>query len=190
MNNNKVIDIDIANGIITPKVTNVFVPIGEGSHVDLEPYATKADTYTKAEVDDKVNGVHVDLSNYYNKGEVDTKVQAITPDLSAYATKEEVAEKVSTVTGQKGDPGEQGPPGKDGKSFTYDMFTQEQLENLKGPKGDPGPPGPPGTGANVDLSAYATKADADNAYLKKVDLRNYLTMLGDPKYALKTELTS
>ena len=89
------------------------------------------------------------------------------------------------VDGEQGLQGIQGPPGKDGKPFTYDMFTQEQLENLKGPKGEPGPPG---TSANVDLSAYATKADADNAYLKKVDLRNYLAMIGDPKYALKTEL--
>lgn len=95
---------------------------------------------------------------------------------------------IDGINGERGLQGIQGPPGKDGKPFTYDMFTQEQLENLKGPKGDPGPPGPPGTGANVDLSAYATKADADNAYLKKVDLRNYLTMIGDPKYALKTEL--
>lgn len=68
------------------------------------------------------------------------------------------------------------------------MFTSEQLVALKGPKGDPGPPGPPGTGADVDLSAYATKQEADNLYLKKVDIRNYLTMLADPKYALKTEL--
>jgi len=90
--------------------------------------------------------------------------------------------------GVNGDPGPKGEPGKDGKPFTYDMFTQEQLENLKGPRGEQGPPGPPGTGANVDLSAYATKQDADNLYLKKVDIRNYLTMLGDPKYALKTEL--
>ena len=90
--------------------------------------------------------------------------------------------------GLNGDPGPKGEPGKDGKPFTYDMFTQEQLENLKGPKGEQGPPGPPGTGANVDLSAYTTKQDADNLYLKKVDIRNYLTMLGDPKYALKTEL--
>ena len=98
---------------------------------------------------------------------------------------------VDGVNGERGLQGVQGPPGppgKDGKPFTYDMFTQEQLVALKGPKGDPGPPGPPGTGANVDLSAYATKADADNAYLKKVDLRNYLTMIGDPKYALKTEM--
>lgn len=145
MNNNEVIDVDIANGIITPEVTNVFVPIGGGSHVDLEPYATKADTYTKAEVDDKVNGVHVDLSNYYNKGEVDAKVQAVTPDLSTYATKAEVEAKVGTVTGQKGDPGPPGAPGKDGKPFTYDMFTSEQLENLKGPKGEQGLQGPPGT---------------------------------------------
>lgn len=90
--------------------------------------------------------------------------------------------------GVNGDPGPKGEPGKDGKPFTYDMFTQEQLESLKGPKGEQGPPGPPGTGANVDLSPYATKQEADNLYLKKVDIRNYLTMLGDPKYALKTEL--
>lgn len=95
--------------------------------------------------------------------------------------------------GLNGDPGPKGEPGKDGKPFTYDMFTAEQLAALKGPKGDlgpPGPPGPPGTGANVDLSAYTTKQDADNLYLKKVDIRNYLTMLGDPKYALKEELNN
>ena len=95
---------------------------------------------------------------------------------------------IDGVNGQQGLQGIQGPPGKDGKPFTYDMFTQEQLENLKGPRGEQGPPGPPGTGANVDLSPYATKQDADNLYLKKVDIRNYLTMLGDPKYVLKTEL--
>lgn len=92
--------------------------------------------------------------------------------------------------GVNGDPGPKGEPGKDGKPFTYDMFTQEQLESLKGPRGEQGPPGPPGTGSNVDLSAYATKQDAENLYLKKVDIRNYLTMLGDPKYALKTELNN
>lgn len=92
------------------------------------------------------------------------------------------------LQGIQGIQGPPGAPGKDGKPFTYDMFTQEQLENLKGPKGEQGPPGPPGTGANVDLSAYTTKQDAENLYLKKVDIRNYLTMLGDPKYALKTEL--
>lgn len=100
---------------------------------------------------------------------------------------------IDGINGEQGLQGIQGPPGapgKDGKPFTYDMFTQEQLENLKGPRGEQGPPGPPGTGANIDLSAYATKADADNAYLKKVDLRNYLTMIGDPKYALKTELNN
>lgn len=90
--------------------------------------------------------------------------------------------------GLNGDPGLKGEPGKDGKPFTYDMFTSEQLEALKGPRGEQGPPGPPGTGANVDLSPYTTKQDAENLYLKKVDIRNYLTMLGDPKYALKTEL--
>lgn len=97
---------------------------------------------------------------------------------------------IDGLNGEQGLQGIQGPPGKDGKPFTYDMFTQEQLENLKGPRGEQGPPGPPGTGANVDLSAYATKQEADNLYLKKVDIRNYLAMLGDPKYALKEELNN
>lgn len=96
---------------------------------------------------------------------------------------------IDGLNGEQGLQGIQGPPGKDGKPFTYDMFTQEQLESLKGPRGEQGPPGPPGAGANVDLSAYTTKQDAENLYLKKVDIRNYLTMLGDPKYALKTELS-
>ena len=91
--------------------------------------------------------------------------------------------------GADGERGPQGPPGPKGEPFKYSDFTQEQLEGLKGPRGEQGPPGPPGTGANVDLSAYTTKQDADNLYLKKVDIRNYLTMLGDPKYALKTELS-
>ena len=97
---------------------------------------------------------------------------------------------IDGLNGEQGIQGIQGPPGKDGKPFTYDMFTQEQLESLKGPRGEQGPPGPPGTGANVDLSAYTTKQDAENFYLKKVDIRNYLTMIGDPKYALKEELNN
>lgn len=95
--------------------------------------------------------------------------------------------QIVKLQGPKGDPG---PPGPKGEPFKYSDFTAEQLALLKGPKGDKGEPGPPGTGANVDLSGYTTKTDADNLYLKKVDLRSYLTMLGDPKYALKTELTS
>lgn len=94
---------------------------------------------------------------------------------------------IDGLNGEQGLQGIQGPPGKDGKPFTYDMFTSEQLEALKGPRGEQGPPG---TGANVDLSPYATKQEADNLYLKKVDLRNYLTMIGDIKYELKTELSN
>lgn len=90
--------------------------------------------------------------------------------------------------GTKGEQGIPGPPGPKGEPFKYSDFTAEQLALLKGPKGDKGEPGPPGTGANVDLSAYATKQEANNLYLKKVDIRSYLTMLGDPKYAYKTEL--
>lgn len=92
--------------------------------------------------------------------------------------------------GTKGEQGIPGPPGPKGEPFKYSDFTAEQLALLKGPKGDKGEPGPPGNGANVDLSAYATKQEADNLYLKKVDIRNYLTMLGDVRYAYKTELTS
>lgn len=92
--------------------------------------------------------------------------------------------------GTKGEQGIPGPPGPKGEPFKYSDFTAEQLALLKGPKGDKGEPGPPGTGANVDLSAYATKQEADNLYLKKVDIRNYLTMLGDVRYAYKTELAS
>lgn len=98
--------------------------------------------------------------------------------------------------------------GKDGKSITFDDLTESQKAELKGAKGDKGDPftyadftpdqlaalkgekGDPGSGGNVNLSDYATKKDSDNLYLKKVDLRNYLTMIGDPKYALKTELNN
>ena len=95
--------------------------------------------------------------------------------------------------GQRGADGERGPqglPGPKGEPFKYSDFTAEQLALLKGPKGDKGEPGPPGTGANIDLSGYTTKIDADNLYLKKVDIRGYLAMLSDPKYAYKTELNS
>ena len=92
--------------------------------------------------------------------------------------------------GTKGEQGIPGPPGPKGEPFKYSDFTAEQLALLKGPKGDKGEPGPPGTGANIDLSGYTTKTDADNLYLKKVDLRSYLAMLADPKYAYKTELNS
>ena len=97
--------------------------------------------------------------------------------------------------GADGERGPQGPPGPKGEPFKFSDFTQEQLNALKGPKGDKGeqgPPGPPGTGGTggADLSDYTKKADAENLYLKKVDLRAYLTMLGDPKYALKTELNN
>lgn len=77
--------------------------------------------------------------------------------------------------------------GPKGESFKFSDFTQDQLNELKG---EQGPPGPPGTGADVDLSAYISKQDAEKLYLKKVDIKNYLAMLGDPKYALKTDLNN
>lgn len=39
----------------------------------------------------------------------------------------------------------------------------------------------------ADLGKYRTVADADNLYLKKVDIRNYLSMIGDPIYLKKTD---
>ena len=103
---------------------------------------------------------------------------------------------IQGIRGEAGPQGPIGPQGPKGEPFKYSDFTAEQLAALKGPKGDPGPQGPPGpagtggSGGSVDLSDYATKKDSDNLYLKKVDLRNYLTMIGDPKYALKTELNN
>lgn len=93
--------------------------------------------------------------------------------------------------GPRGNDGQPGPKGDKGDPFKFSDFTPAQLAQLKGPKGDTGPAGPPGpagSGGNADLSAYITKKDSDNLYLKKVDIRAYLTMIGDPKYALKTEL--
>lgn len=114
--------------------------------------------------------------------------------------------QIVKLQGPQGPPGPPGEPGKDG------IDGEQGIQGIQGPPGPPGAPGkdganglkgepgtpgqrgadgergPPGTGANVDLSAYATKQEADNLYLKKVDIRNYLAMLGDPKYALKTEL--
>lgn len=124
------------------------------------------------------------------------------------------------IPGRKGDKGDslrfedltpdqlEALKGKDGKSITFDDLTESQKAELKGAKGDKGDPftyadftpdqlaalkgekGDPGSGGNVNLSDYTTKKDADNLYLKKVDLRNYLTMIGDPKYALKTDLNN
>lgn len=110
--------------------------------------------------------------------------------------------KLGNLKGPKGDTGLQGPQGiqgPKGEPFRYSDFTQEQLNALKGPKGDKGeqgPAGPAGTGANVDLSPYAktadlskyrTVADSDNFYLKKADLRAYLSMIGDPIYLKKAD---
>lgn len=81
------------------------------------------------------------------------------------------------INGEKGEQGIPGPPGPKGEPFKYSDFTAEQLALLKGPKGDkgePGPPGPPGTGANVDLSGYTTKTEAETKYSKKTELDNYV----------------
>ena len=97
--------------------------------------------------------------------------------------------------GLQGNVGPQGPQGVAGPKGDTGPMGPQGLTGPQGPVGPQGPPGPAGSGGgtgggNVDLSDYTTKKDADNLYLKKVDLRNYLTMIGDPKYALKTELNN
>lgn len=42
----------------------------------------------------------------------------------------------------------------------------------------------------VDLGNYRTVKDADNLYLKKVDLNNYIKMLGDPVYLKKADAST
>lgn len=43
---------------------------------------------------------------------------------------------------------------------------------------------------NADLGNYRTIKDADNLYLKKVDLNNYIKMLGDPVYLKKADAST
>ena len=42
----------------------------------------------------------------------------------------------------------------------------------------------------ADLNNYRTVKDADNLYLKKVDIRNYLSMIGDPIYLKQTDAST
>lgn len=43
---------------------------------------------------------------------------------------------------------------------------------------------------NADLGNYRTIKDADNLYIKKVDLNNYIKMLGDPVYLKKSDAST
>jgi hypothetical protein len=43
---------------------------------------------------------------------------------------------------------------------------------------------------NSDLNNYRTVKDADNLYIKKVDLNNYIKMLGDPVYLKKSDAST
>lgn len=231
MNNNEVVNLEIADGIITPEITNVFVPIGGGGgggSVDLKPYATKADTYTKAEVDDKVStvtGQKGDPGPKGDKGDPFT-YSDFTPDqLTALkgpkgdqgiqgvagpqgvqgqpGPKGDRGEKgeqgpkgepgiqgpqgLQGPVGQKGDTGLQGPQGPvgpqgpKGEPLRFSDLTPDQIAQLKGPKGDPGPQGPAGVGGSgggsVDLSQYAKKTDL-NAYLTRNDANNNYAQKG------------
>ena len=43
---------------------------------------------------------------------------------------------------------------------------------------------------NADLNNYRTIKDADNLYLKKVDIRGYITMISDPVYLKKADAST
>lgn len=43
---------------------------------------------------------------------------------------------------------------------------------------------------NADLNNYRTVKDADNLYLKKVDIRNYIAMISDPVYLKKSDAST
>ena len=43
---------------------------------------------------------------------------------------------------------------------------------------------------NADLGNYRTVKDADNLYIKKVDIRNYIAMISDPVYLKKTDAST
>lgn len=43
---------------------------------------------------------------------------------------------------------------------------------------------------NADLGNYLTVKDADNLYVKKVDIRNYISMIGDPVYLKKADAST
>ena len=174
----------------------------EISHIsaDIEALKTKPDKDTV--YDDST--LKQRISALESKPEIDT---------SQYATKEELRNFSLTPgpKGDKGETGERGPQGQQGERGADGLQGPQGLQGIQGergeqgpigppgpagpqgPQGIQGPPGPAGSGGGTggaDLSAYTTKKDADNLYLKKVDLRNYLTMIDDPKYALKTELNN
>jgi hypothetical protein len=126
-------------------------------------------------VDNAANHSH---NEYVTNNQLDEAISNVSVDLTGYATEDYVNNAINTIEltpGPQGERGEQGPAGEngidgkdgaDGKDFTYDMFTPEQLEALRGPQGEQGiqgPEGPAGKDANVDLTAYYTKEEVDNA---------------------------
>lgn len=53
------------------------------------------DSSLKDYIDNQLENVQVDLSDYYNKEEVDTKIDNVSVDLSPYETKEDLSEKLA-----------------------------------------------------------------------------------------------
>lgn len=74
----------------------------DAAKFDPSSYYMKTETYTRAEVDNKIAAISKpDMSNYYTKLEVDNTIAAIPkPDMSNYYTKSEVDAKIPTKTSQ------------------------------------------------------------------------------------------
>ena len=62
---------------------------------DLDNYYKKDETYSAEEIDDKLDNVSVDLSEYYTKSEVDTVISNVEVDLSGYYTKTETDAQIA-----------------------------------------------------------------------------------------------
>ena len=76
------------------------IVISGGGTVDLSEYYKKTETYSKIEVDTKIDDIpETDLSGYYNKTQVDNIIADIPPtDLSNYYDKTETYSKVEVDT--------------------------------------------------------------------------------------------
>ena len=118
-------------------------------------------------------------------------------------------EQLNALKGAKGDKGEPGPPGppgvggSGGASVDLSQYAKKVDLNIYLSKINAENTYVSKTAAEsyatrswavsvfptkATLNDYQTVKDANNLYLKKVDLGNYLTMLGDSKYILKSEI--
>lgn len=196
-----------------PKIIDVIIPnaIGHGGSIDLSNY------YDKKEVDAKVQAVTPDLSTYATKAEVDAKVSTVTGqkgdpgpqgpagvggsggasvDLSQYAKKTDLNAYLTTndannhyaqkgwssqTFAYKGDLGAFVRKNEIGQyALTPGDAASRYVNNIQAQS----------FAKNADLNNYRTINDADHLYLKKVDIRGYITMISDPVYLKKADAST